>query len=88
MRRITRARHHRTIRHVEKNVNAIKMQKMAESLLDNKSRDIWAESHKIKGRNINLPCAIDGDMCDEDITNVFYGNIIRLIIVYLMTRMK
>ncbi len=48
------------IRHVEKNSNAIKMQKMAESLLDNRSRDMWAESRKIKGRNNTLPCWIDG----------------------------
>ncbi len=49
MRRITRARYHKAIRHVEKNANAIKMQKMAESLLNNRSRDMWADSRKIKG---------------------------------------
>ncbi len=74
MRGITRARYHRAIRHVEKNANAIKMQKMAESLLDNRSRDMWAESRKIMGRNNNLPCSIDGAKCDEDINNrFFYG---------------
>ncbi len=36
MRRITRVRYHRASRHT------IKMQKMAESLLDNRSRDMWA----------------------------------------------
>ncbi len=60
MRKITTARYHSACTHVEKNANAIKMQKMAESLLDNRSRDMWAESHKIKGRNNNLPCSIDG----------------------------
>ncbi len=45
---------------------------MADSLLDNISRDMWAESRKIKGQHINLPCSIDGAKCDEDITNVFY----------------
>ncbi len=73
MRRVTRARYHRVIRHVEKNANAIKIQKMAESLLNNRSRDMRAESRKIKGRNNNLPCSIDGAKCDEDITKVFYG---------------
>ncbi len=49
MRRITRARYHRAIRHAEKNANAIKMQKKVESLLDNRSKNMWAESCKIKG---------------------------------------
>ncbi len=50
---------------------------------------MWAESHKIKGRNINLPYSIDGAKCDENINNVFFmGNIILFIIVCLMTRMK
>ncbi len=75
MRRITRARYHRAIKYVEKKTNAIKMQNMAESLLDNRSRDMWTESRKIKGRNINLPCSIDGAKCDEDITNVFLWEI-------------
>ncbi len=88
MRKITRARYQRAIRHVEKNANAIKMQKMAETLLNNISRDVCAESCKIKGQNNNLTCSIDGAKCDEDITNVFIGNIILFIIVCLMTRMK
>ncbi len=50
MRRITRARYHRVIRHVEKNANVMKMQKMTESrsLLDKRSRDMWAEFRKLK----------------------------------------
>ncbi len=48
------------------------MQKMVESLLDNRSRDVWAEPCKITCRNNYLPCSIDGTKCDEDIvTNVF-----------------
>ncbi len=45
-RKITRVRYHRAISHVEKNANAFKMQKMAVTLLDNRSRYIWAESCK------------------------------------------
>ncbi len=36
---------------------------------------MWAESRKIKGQNINLPCSTDGAKCDEDITNVFLWEI-------------
>ncbi len=61
---------------------------MAESLLNNRSKDMWAESRKIKGRNNNLPCSIDGAKFEEDITYVFMGNIILFIIVCLMTGMK
>ncbi len=64
------------------------MQKMVKSLLDNRFRDMLAESHKGKGQNNNSPCSIDGAKCDVDITNVFMGNIILLIIVCLMPRMK
>ncbi len=66
-----------------------RIQKMAESLIDNRSRDMWAEFRKIKGQNNNLFCSIESAKCDEDITNVFFmGNIILFIIVCLMTRMK
>ncbi len=65
------------------------MQHMAESLLENRSRDMWAESYKINGQNKNLTCSIDGAKCDEDIINVFLmGNIILFTIVCLITRMK
>ncbi len=51
------------------------MQHMAESLLENRSRDMWAESYKINGQNKNLTCSIDGAKCDEDIINVFLWEI-------------
>ena len=48
MRRITRARYHRAIQHIGINVNTIRMGKMANALLSNKSRGVWSECDKMK----------------------------------------
>ena len=62
MRRITRARYHRAIRHIEKNAtNTIRMGKMANALLSNKSRDMWSECAKMKGKNCKMTSMIDGN---------------------------
>ena len=58
---ITRACHHRAIRHIEKNANTIRMGKLANALLSKKSRDVWNECDKMKGKNCRMASMIDGN---------------------------
>ncbi len=62
--RITRARYHRFIRQVECDAEVINMERMAQTLMSNRSRDIWPEAYKIKGHNYTVPCSVDGAKCD------------------------
>ena len=71
MRRITRARYHRAIRHIEKNANTIRMGKMANALLSNKSRDMWSECAKMKGQNCKMASMIDGNSDSCSIAGMF-----------------
>ena len=71
MRRITRARYHRAIRHIEKNANTIRMGKMANALLSNKSRDMWSECANMKGKNCKMASMIDGNSDSCSIAGMF-----------------
>jgi hypothetical protein len=71
MHRMSRARYHRAIRHIMKNSDNIRMERMAEAIADNRSRDLWKEVKKIKGRNNFAPANIDGVTSDYDISNTF-----------------
>ena len=44
---------------------------MAEAICDNRTRDLWAEVRKIKGRNKCQPSSIDGIVNEEDIARCF-----------------
>ena len=72
MRRITRARYHRAIRHIEKNANTIRMGKMANALLSNKSRNVWSECAKMKGKNCKMASMIDGNSDSCSIAGMFF----------------
>ena len=69
--RVTRAQYHRVIKIVKRNDNQIKMNKMAEALTNNNTRDLFAESRRLKGRNSNLPKTVDDATNDEDISTLF-----------------
>ncbi len=71
LRRITMVRYHRVIRQVECDAEVIKMEKMAQALLSNRSRNMLSETYKIKGHNQTLPCSIDDTTCDKENANVF-----------------
>ena len=45
MRRVTRARYHRAIRHIDKHAKTIRMNKMADAIVSNRSRDLWCDSN-------------------------------------------
>ena len=44
---------------------------MAEAICDNRTRALWAEVRKIKGRNKCQPSSIDGIVNEEDIARCF-----------------
>lgn len=71
MRRVTRAQYHRAIKMVKRNSDKITMNKMAEALINNKTRDLFAESRRFKGRNSNLPKSVDDAKSDVDISSMF-----------------
>ncbi len=78
MRRMSRARYHHAVRKVIKNENLIRSEKMAEAIVDNRSRDLMREARKIKGNNNLKPGNIDGATGDEDISTLFkekYSNL-------------
>ena len=66
MRRVTRARYHRAIRHIDRHVKTIRMNKMADAIVSNRSRDLWCESNKLRCSSNLIPCTIDGN---NDSTN-------------------
>ena len=70
-RRITRARYHQAIRQIIKRDDLIRTTRMAEAICDNRTRDLWAEVRKIKGRNKCQPSSIDGIVNEEDIARCF-----------------
>jgi len=69
--RISRARYHRAVRSVLKNRNVIKSKKMAEAIADNRTRDLFKEARKIKGRYNIKPASVDGCSGDDEISNLF-----------------
>ena len=71
MRRITRARYHRAVRHIIREDDRIRTTKMAEAISENRNRDLWSEVRRIKGRNKFLPSSIDGVVGDEEIAQFF-----------------
>ncbi len=64
MRRITRARYHHVVKTIKRDSDTIRMQKMAEALVSNKTRDLFSEASKIKGHNNILPTSVDDASTD------------------------
>jgi exonuclease III len=73
MRRDTRARYHKAVKLLKHQHNKIRMEKMAEALVENNQRNMWKEVRKIKGKNSYLPSCVDDCMTDEGICNLFAG---------------
>ena len=67
MRRITRARYHRAVRHIMREGDRMCTTKMAEAISENLTRDLWSEVRRIKGRNKFLPSSVDGVVGDDEI---------------------
>ena len=86
--RTTRARYHRAIRHIEKNANTIRMGKMANALLSNKSRDVCSECAKMKGKNCKMASMIDGNSVLVVLQVCFLINTQHCITLFLMIIQK
>ncbi len=54
-----------------KNCDKILMERMAEAISDNRTRDLFKELSKIKGRNKFAPNNVDGFNNEHDIEQVF-----------------
>ncbi len=68
---ISRAHYHKAVRYVIKNSDRIRTEKMAEAIADNRTRDIFKEARKIKGRYNAKPGNVDGCTGDKNISNLF-----------------
>ena len=51
MHRISKLRY-RSIRHIKSNKKLITSEKMAHALMPNRSRDLWSEVKRVKGRTV------------------------------------
>ena len=71
VRRKTRARYHRAIKFVRKHEEAIRSDKMAEALANNRQRDMWREAKKCKHRTTSSPSVVDGVSDTKGIADVF-----------------
>lgn len=71
MHKISRARYHRAVRNIIRNSDAIRCEKMAEAIADNRSRDLMREVRKIKGKNKPKSGTIDSLSTDDDISDLF-----------------
>ncbi len=68
--RIRRARYHNAFRSVIKNSDRIRTEKMAEAIVGNRTRDLFKEARKIKGRYNAKPGSVDGCTRDKNISNL------------------
>ena len=71
MRRITRARYHRIVRHIMVEGDIMCTTKMAEAISENRTRDLWSEVCCIKGRNKFMSSSVDGVVGDDEIAQLF-----------------
>ena len=69
--RIARANYHKAVKQVQKNKDNIVMNRIANSMLNNNTRNMWSELKKIKGRNASVASCIDGVSDNCEISNLF-----------------
>lgn len=72
--RSTRAKYHQIQKDIANQKKDISASKMADSLLSNKSRDLWTEVKKINNSTKSVPSQVDGKSTDSDIASVFAEN--------------
>ena len=71
MHRISIARYHRSIRHIQRNKKIIQSEKMAHASMSYNSRDLWSEVRKVKGRNSKISSNADGSCDSKEIAELF-----------------
>ena len=69
--RTTRSRYHYAIRYVKKKDEIMRKEAMAQSISENKSRDLWKEAHKVRDKSkVNSQC-MDDVTRNENIAELF-----------------
>ena len=71
MHRLSRCKYHQAVRFVKRNADKIKMEKMAEAISKDNSRDLWREVRSIKGANTTVASSVDGLSCSKEIAELF-----------------
>ena len=71
IRKLTRKKYHQAIKQVKQNKEKVMSTKLAEALIDNQSRDYWAEVKKIRAKANIVPCSVDGITGKTNIGKVF-----------------
>ena len=72
MRRIKGVRYHRVVKHIMRKSDIIWSTKMAEAISENRTRDLWSEVRRKKGRNKFLHSSVDGVVGDDEIAHLFF----------------
>ncbi len=64
-------KYHLAIKQLKAMNESIQAEKMAESLMNNASRNFWSEVKKVRGSNKSMPNQIDGAIDPSEIANTF-----------------
>ena len=73
--RRTRAQYHYALRKLKKNAIALRRNAMAESIINNKSRDLWSEIRKVKNTTKTVSTCIDGDINIAELCSNTYNEL-------------
>ena len=71
IRRRTRAKYHLAVRAIKRGEEALRAEKMADSLLRDGGRDMWQEVKKVTSTKSRLPNNVDGLVGDDNIGSLF-----------------
>ena len=72
IRRSTRAKYHQAIKYIKKKEQMLRNSNIADTLVNNKTKDFWSIIHKMtNNKSNNLPSNIEGHTSDDDISNYF-----------------
>ena len=67
----SRAEYHYAIRHAKKQTDTMQANKLAESLLNNRTNDFWNDIKRIKGNSKSKSVMVDGISTDANISELF-----------------
>ncbi len=71
VRRYTRARYHKAIKHVKAMESAQRAARLADRFYEGRSQEFWNEVSKIKGRPTDLPASVGDAVGDEAVAELF-----------------
>lgn len=71
IRNSTRAKYHYAIRYVKNNRDVIVNNRMANNLLNNNTKSFWNDVKRVNYGKTKLPCNVDGQCGDENISSMF-----------------